>query len=61
MRNRFPGHCIKCLRYVPAGEGHPQKAKGCTGLKWHVKCVACVEADRAEKHAHITNLNSHLA
>lgn len=50
MRNKFAGHCLRCMRWVPAGEGHPQKAKATLGIKWRVKCVKCVEADREAKN-----------
>ncbi|RMU36947.1 hypothetical protein ALP31_200179 [Pseudomonas amygdali pv. morsprunorum] len=48
MRNKFPGHCLSCMRWTPAGEGHPQKTGGALRglIKWRVKCVQCVERDR---------------
>lgn len=48
MRNKFPGHCLSCMRWTPAGEGHPQKTCGALRglIKWRVKCLKCVERDR---------------
>lgn len=37
MRNRFPGHCLRCNKYVPVGEGHFQRHSG----KWLVRCKLC--------------------
>lgn len=48
MRNKFAGNCLRCLRWVPVGQGHPQKVGGAlrAHIKWRVKCIECVERDR---------------
>lgn len=40
-RNRYPGCCYCCGKYVPPGYGHFERRWGKTGNKWRIKCVKC--------------------
>lgn len=40
-RNRYPGFCYCCGKYVPAGYGHFERRWGQSGNKWQIKCVKC--------------------
>ena len=36
-RNRYPGYCYCCGKYVPSGYGHFERHSG----SWRIKCVKC--------------------
>ena len=38
-RNRYPGYCYCCGKYVPPGYGHFERRWGQSGNKWRIKCV----------------------
>lgn len=40
-RNRYPGYCYCCGKYVPPGYGHFELQRGKPGSKWRIKCVKC--------------------
>lgn len=40
-RNRYPGYCYCCGKYVPPGYGHFERRWGQSGNKWRIKCVKC--------------------
>lgn len=40
-RNRYPGYCYCCGKYVPARYGHFELCKGNSATKWRIKCVKC--------------------
>lgn len=42
-RNKFPGYCYCCGKFVPPGYGHFERAWGSKPgePKWRVKCVKC--------------------
>lgn len=40
-RNRYPGCCYCCGKYVPTGYGHFELCKGHSTTKWRIKCVKC--------------------
>lgn len=40
-RNRYPGFCYCCGKYVPGGYGHFERRWGQSGNKWQIKCVKC--------------------
>lgn len=39
-RNRYPGYCYCCGKYVPAGYGHFERIYN-SPVKWRIKCVKC--------------------
>lgn len=44
MRNRYPGYCKDCSKWVEAGAGYFEKAKG---RGWYVRCLTCVATSKA--------------
>lgn len=52
MRNKYPGWCCICGKYVPKGKGHfePNRKK-CygTSFKWFVRCLDCIGKGAAYK------------
>jgi len=45
MRNRYPGECYRCQKWVPAGEGHFERL----GSTWRVQHAACAIEHRKAK------------
>lgn len=40
-RNRYPGYCYCCGKYVPTGYGHFELQRGNPlGSKWRIKCAS---------------------
>jgi hypothetical protein len=48
MRNKYPGYCYYCSKYVDKGEGHFERHNG----KWLVIHADCVFKQRKEKNKH---------
>ena len=40
-RNRYPGFCYCCGKYVPPGYGHFELHREDLYNKWRIKCVKC--------------------
>lgn len=55
MRNRYPGYCLKCGKYVLSQQGYFQRLNN----KWRVKCVDCVITDKETKGASLSNAQKH--
>lgn len=49
MRNRYPGTCYFCSRFVEKGEGFAEKLHTKYGEKWAVIHADCVLKQRKEK------------
>ena len=47
-RNKYPGVCYCCGKYVPAGYGHFERHAG----HWRIKCVKCASGRAVTKHDH---------
>ena len=56
MRNKYPGICYKCGKYVAKNEGHFERQHG----QWLVIHVECVFQQRAEKKQHNLEENNGL-
>lgn len=49
MRNKFPGYCYKCGKYVPTGYGFFEHVNYLEyGKKWRVKCVKCTDGRKVK-------------
>ena len=48
LKNKYGGNCIRCKRWIPAGDGHVEKVTYLhqqihgTCNKWTVRCDDCV-------------------
>lgn len=48
MRNRYPGYCYKCGKYVDVGFGFFEKIYGSNGNKWRIQCVECCDGRKVK-------------
>ena len=49
MRNRYPGYCYKCGKYVEKGQGHAERYKGRWRVQhWH-HAKRIIEQDQTKK------------
>jgi hydrogenase maturation factor len=48
MRNKYPGICYRCKKFVPKNEGHFQRHKG-TWLLQHASCAIEVKEKKESK------------
>lgn len=42
-RNKYPGYCYSCGKYIEPGYGHFELVRGAAPgqSKWRIKCVHC--------------------
>ena len=57
MRNKYPGYCYKCGRYVPVGQGFFEKNHGhFQGGKWRIQCITCCDGREFRRNSIARNL-----